>query len=296
MKSLLKLPNPPAALALLLAFSNGTARSESIYGLVLGDRLVSFDSASPGTLTGSSAVTGLSAGDSLVGIDFRPATGQLYGLGRSSSLYTIDTASGAASLIGAGSFSPALTGSAYGFDFNPTVDRIRLVGDNGQNLRLHPVTGAVAANDGMLRYVSGDPNFAQPPQVVGAAYTQNFAGATSTTLYGIDSVLDVLVRQAPPNDGVLTTIGGLGVNATDLTGFDISGVTGTAFASFVTPGSASAGLYTVNLGTGAASWIGGIEAGGAVLDIAVVPEPGVIALLGLGGLGVLALRRGRAVC
>ena len=51
---------------------------------------------------------------------------------------------------GAPAFTPALSGTAFGFDFNPTVDRIRVVSDTGQNLRLNPDTGAVAAVDGAL--------------------------------------------------------------------------------------------------------------------------------------------------
>ncbi|GAB2991992.1 hypothetical protein GCM10027184_52610 [Saccharothrix stipae] len=63
------------------------------------------------------------------------------------------------------------------------MDRIRLVTSKGQNLRLHPDTGAVAATDGVLAHVDGG----SAPRVAAAGYTNSVAGATSTTLYAIDS-------------------------------------------------------------------------------------------------------------
>ena len=125
----------------------------------------------------------------ILGIDMRPATSQLYALGSSSRLYAINMASGAATAIGMTSFTAALSGTSFGFDFNPTVDRIRIVSNTGQNLRAHPVTGAIAATD-----VSLNPG---SPSVDAAAYTNNFAGAASTTLYDIDYATDKLYIQSP---------------------------------------------------------------------------------------------------
>jgi hypothetical protein len=114
-----------------------------------------------------------------------------------------------------------ISGSAVGFDFNPTVDRIRVVTDRDQNLRLHPDTGQVAVIDGSLALATNDVNIRFNPRVSGAAYTHSFAGATTTTLYDIDTAKDVLVTQTPPNDGVLNTVGSLGVNLSTVSGFDI---------------------------------------------------------------------------
>ena len=50
----------------------------TLLGLDNANQLLRFNSASPGTLAANTAVTGLGAGETLVGIDFRPATGQLY--------------------------------------------------------------------------------------------------------------------------------------------------------------------------------------------------------------------------
>src|SRR4030095_15839230 len=110
-------------------------------------------------------------GENVLGIDFRPATGELYGLGSTSRLYRIDIANGAAVQVGAGPFSPLLSGTDFGFDFNPQSDRIRVVSDAEQNLRLNP--------DTLATFVDAALNPAG--NVVAAAYTNNFAGAVSTT-------------------------------------------------------------------------------------------------------------------
>jgi hypothetical protein len=52
----------------------------------------------------------------------------------------------------------SLNGSSFGFDFNPTVDRIRVQSDADQNLRLNPATGALAATDTTLSFAVGDTN------------------------------------------------------------------------------------------------------------------------------------------
>src|SRR4051812_43255452 len=174
-----------ASLAVLLALTGPAgAFAEQVFFVATGNFLGSFDSATPGTVTGVVAITGLQAGENLLAIDCRPATGQIYGLGSTSRLYTINPTTGVATQVGAaGAFT--LNGTAFGFDFNPVVDRIRVVSDVDQNLRLNPDTGALAATDTPLAYAAGDPNAGQNPNVVGAAYTNNVAGAATTTLYDI---------------------------------------------------------------------------------------------------------------
>ena len=187
-------------------------------------------------------IAGLAAGDSIKGIDFRPLNGQIFGLGKSGMLYTLNAANGAATVVGAGPFA-GLNGAYFGFDFNPTVDRIRVVSRNGQNLRLNPVTGTVAATDGNLNPGT--------PLVSAAAYTNNFAGATSTTLYVVDCRSDSLNIQMPPNNGTLMPVGPLGINVESENGFDIGSTSGIAYAIF-TVGSSN-GLYSINLTTGTAT-------------------------------------------
>ncbi len=272
------------------------ASAELVTGLTVTNTLVTFDSATPGAVSAPVAITGLGAGEFLVAIDRRPATGQLYGLGSASHLYVINTVTGSATQVGSsGAFT--LNGTAFGFDFNPTVDRIRVTSTTTQNLRLNPNDGTLAATDSALAYATGDANFGATPRIVGSAYTNNFSGAVTTTLYDIDSNLDILATQLPPNNGTLNTVGALGFNTSDLVGFDISGLTGTAFASLTAPGAPSSSLFTVNLATGAGTLVGTIGATGQLLDIAVtaaVPEPSITISTSL-GLAVLAfaLRRRR---
>ena len=192
----------------------------------------------------SKAITGLQSGEAIYGIDFRPANGQLYAIGSSSRLYTINTSSGAAAAVGS-QLSTLLSGTDVGFDFNPTVDRIRLVTNTGQNLRLNPNDGTIAATDGALNPGT--------PSVTGVAYTNNVAGATTTALYGIDNqgAMATLVQQNPPNAGTLVPVGSLGVTAEAANGFDIGGTSGVAYALLRVSGTTR--IYSVNLTSGAAT-------------------------------------------
>ncbi len=180
----------------------------------------------------------------------------MLGLGSTSRLYRIDVATGAATVIGTAPFVPPLAGSSFGFDFNPTVDRIRLTSDTRQNLRLNPDTGVTAAVDGPLTYATGDAGAAATPRIVGSGYTNSVAGATTTQLFGLDAGRDALVLQNPPNNGTLVTVGSLGIDIGDSTGFDISAVDGIAYAAVQVGQSASSQLYTVSLTTGAATLVG----------------------------------------
>ncbi|HEX2521237.1 MAG TPA: DUF4394 domain-containing protein, partial [Terriglobia bacterium] len=128
-------------------------------------------------------------------------------------------------------------------------------------------------SDIALSFVQGDSNFGQDPNVVAVAYTNNFAGTTSTTLYGIDSSRNALVRQGgingspSPNLGTLSTVGSLGVDTSDLVGFDISSGGATAFASLTVAGEAASKLYSINLASGSATSLGNIGGG----EFAILP-------------------------
>lgn len=249
----------------------------TVFAVTAGNKLVSFDQYAPLAVIKTTAITGLQAGESILGIDFRPRTGALFAVSNQSRLYTINPSTGAATQVGSAPLTPAINGASVGFDFNPVPDRIRLVSDAEQNLRLNPDTGAVAATDTNLAFAAGDPNAAANPNIVASAYTNSFSGATTTTLYGIDSNRDVLVLQgspggAPvsPNSGQLTTVGSLGVDTTDQVGFDIVSPSGLALASLTPAGSTFSSLYSINLQTGAATYIGPIGVNEIIRDIAAV--------------------------
>jgi hypothetical protein len=143
------------------------------YGLTANNELVAFNANNPKMFTSKTAVTGVVSGEKLMSIDFRPATGELYALSNASKLYIINTSNASARAVSTTAFSPAVSGTIASIDFNPTVDRIRLVSNTGQNLRLHPETGAVAATDMNI-------NGGGTPAVTGVAYTNSKSGASST--------------------------------------------------------------------------------------------------------------------
>ena len=225
----------------------------TLYGVTPTNQLVRFDSATPGTVTTVATISGLQPGEAILGIDFRPATGQLYALGSTSRIYRINKANGSAFAVGA-PFTPALSGTNFGFDFNPTVDRIRIVSDTGQNLRANPNDGTVIL-DGALNPGT--------PSVTAAAYTNSVPGATTTMLFVIDSNTDQLFQQNPANAGTLIPIGAIGVDTTGVNGFDHLASGNTAFAALTVAGGSR--LYTINLTSGAATLAGQIGTGALVL-------------------------------
>ena len=89
-----------ASLAITMPARQGSACCDTIYAIT-SSNLLRFDSATPGTIDSTTPITGLQAAESIFAIDFRPATGQLYGIGSTGQLYTIDTTTAAATPVGA---------------------------------------------------------------------------------------------------------------------------------------------------------------------------------------------------
>jgi hypothetical protein len=268
-RALLAVAVGAAALAALPSPAHAAHEELVVTGLTQTDKLVTFVAGS-GERLSQVKVSGVEAGQRLVAIDYRPATGGLYGVavdGASGYLYALDAGSGRAVRVGTSAF--PVTGDVS-IDFNPTVDRLRVVSSAGDNLRVNPNTGArgdVPTNDGRLSY-----------GLVDAAYTNNDTDpATGTTLFDIDAAGDQLVRQDPPNAGTLTAVGALGVSVGGATGFDVYSeklVDGTtrniALLSRLTDEGTL--VHVVNLTTGAVTSAAGVRAQGApVVDIAVSP-------------------------
>lgn len=269
-----------AALGAIAALGAAANAQDTVYAVTDNQTLVTWDANDPTNLLSGTAISGLAANESVRGIDFRPATGELYAVGSFNNLYRIDTSSGNASLVGGGSFAPGMNGSSFGFDFNPVIDRIRLVGDVNQNLVLNPNDGtSTQVTD--LFYGSGDINEGTDPNVVASAYTNSFFGAASTQLYGIDTGLDILVTQAN-SAGTLMTVGDLGVDMNDTATFDISGLTGVAYGTIVETQTSRSLFWTMDLSTGQSTVLGEVGGGSVITAMTTIPAPGGLAALGLG--------------
>jgi len=217
-----------------------------VVALTVSNRLISFDRAAPATIRTNVLVTGLQSGENLVGIDMRPADGMLYGVGSTGRLYTLDPVTGAAtnkSRLAADAADTtdaftALAGTNFGVDFNPMADRLRIVSNTGQSLRINVDTGATTT-DGSIN--GGAANTA----ISASAYTNSFAGTGSTTLFGIDAVNNTLYTQNPPNNGTLANPVPLGIVAGAVNGFDIDARTNMGYMVATVGGARN--LYGVNL-------------------------------------------------
>jgi hypothetical protein len=251
-------------------------RQIPVYALTDKNEILLVDERTPFRVISRVNVTGLGAGENLTDVDFRPATGELYGVSSASQLYIINTVTGAATAVG-GKLTPAIEGTRFGLDFNPTVDRIRLVSDSGQNLRLNPNNGTVAATDGKLAFAAGDANAGKAPKIQSAAYTNSFAGSTRTTLFNLDADLDILTRQDPPNNGTQNTVGGFGVPATEIGGFDIRSFSDYGIAAVKTA-DGNFNLWRVDLTNGKVSSFGRIGNGETIRGLSTPIEQRVFAL------------------
>jgi hypothetical protein len=239
----------PAGLVVALAALAATAGAGSppaLTGSTEDGRLLVFRADHPeaATIVRPSGLSGR-----LLGIDWRPADGRLYGVATANDLYRIDPVTGDATLVS--SLTVPFDGDVRsGIGFNPQADRLRLVSADGQNLRVNVVLGASAV-DTPLGYARSDRNAGKRPRIAGAAYTNMVRDAPTTKLFEIDAAEDVLVLQDPPNDGVLTTVGALDADFDPISGFTIV-TDGTDRAYATTNGK----LYTIDLTTGHATLIG----------------------------------------
>ncbi len=254
----------------------------TLYGVTDANVLLTFDSATPGTIADSDTITGLQVGEQIVGIDVRPATGQLYALGlvddgatRTARIYTLDPITGAATQVGGTPWTTAYPDNEFGgFNFNPNVDLIRVISREGPNFRVSPVTGALVGTDTNTSETGMN----------GVSYTNNDGFLPTTTLFAMDFDDDELATigglngTPSPNGGQVITVGSTGVTAIDSYAIEItsSGGVATAFAT------EDGNLHTVNLGTGALTLVGAIGGAPSIRGLTAA-LPNTITVGGSGG-------------
>lgn len=234
-----------------IALKRSTNATAQGYGLTANNKLLSFAITNPNTVTEKS-LTGLLVDEKFIGIDYRFRTstdnsGKLYGLTNKGNLYTINTDTGLASLITA--LKPAtsstftnLDGTSFAVDFNATADRLRVISNTGQNLRINVDTGDTIKD--------GDINGISEAKVTAAAYTNSFAtpvAMLATELFDLDQTGKTLTKQNPPNAGTLNLIGNLGINLGMDNGFDIAGGDNGLALAAVSGASGPSVLYRIDL-------------------------------------------------
>jgi hypothetical protein len=242
------------------SFHATSAQAGWIIGLVDGKSIVAIDPASR-RITSKADIKGAAA---LLGIDVRPADGMLYGVASDGAIVTIDAKTGQATAKS--KLSEMLKpGVIATIDFNPVADRLRVMGSDGVSLRVN-VDDGKATVDGSHKYKDGDANAGKTPKVVAGAYTNSWKGTQATMLYNIDAATGALVTQAPPNDGILNTVGSLGIALNGPVAFNIVASQPDKNDAWLIAGGT---LYSVDLKSGKATMAGKIEGlSGSLTDIA----------------------------
>lgn len=267
----------------------GPPRQETVWAVTAGHELLRVRAGQPGVVQLRLKLSGLAPGERVLGMDYRVARGVLHALGSSGRIYTVHTGTGVLTPLGTAPFALPLQGQAHGFDFNPAADRIRIVGDGGQNLRAHPDTGALVdaapdqpglQPDGPLRYDGSDRHAGRAPRIEGAAYTYNKDNDKLTTNYAIDAGLGTLVTQGSvegrtpavsPNTGLLFTVGSLGLGPVRQVSFDIADINNVALAALSAGRDSASTLHVLDLATGQARRLGVIGDGTPVVALAIEP-------------------------
>jgi hypothetical protein len=250
-----------AAALLASAALTSAAQAQAVMALVGDDTLAMVD-VKAAKVSKTMKITGASG--KILGIDVRPADGMLYALAADGAVYTIDAAGKATQKSKLEKTLAA--GVMATVDFNPVADRLRVIGSDGTNLRVNVDDGKVTT-DGQLAFAEKDMHKGEMPKIVAGAYTNSMKGAKETALFDVDATIGALIKQTPPNDGVLNAVGKFGVTAKSYA-FDIATM-GDKNEGFLM---ADDTLYSVSLETGKATSIGKIAGvTGAVRDIAIMP-------------------------
>ena len=254
--------------------------NEVLWLLNQANQLIKVNPSAPDKVIEQKTLTGLAKGEMLQGIDYRVAYGVLFALSDKGQLYTINTGTGALTAVGAPLPAGTLQQGQFGFDFNPAADRIRVVNDKGQNLRLHPVTAELASTDPTLQYAPDDSHHGKTPAVTAAAYTYNQQDSKITTNYAIDITAGNLLTQGTkegttpavsPNTGQLFTVGSLGLTALQQVSFDISDLSNIGLVAASTAAEPASTLYQIDLSSGKTKKLGTLADGSALAGIAIEP-------------------------
>ena len=302
-----KFLNATLVTLLCLSYQANVNAQETILGLDNNNSIVSI--LSNATAVGAPVpVTGLAAGDNLVGIDFRSGTREIYAIGSLNNVYTLSQTGFGATLVG--NFADgvnddpanvgALSGNQFAFDFNPALTTAgeprgtfaRIISDTNTNRVINGNTGEYLGGPKTdVFFAAGDANEGATPNIQGIAYTNSVFAPTSTQQYGIDTTQNQLVTVAN-NAGTLGTVGTLGSVFSGEVGFDISGATNIAYATSEAGGLGS-NLFTVDLTNGSTTNLGSFGVGNSIRSLAViaVPEPSSVSLLALGFAAIASRRR-----
>ena len=255
------------------SLNNSPAPDVNFYALTLDNKLIYINAKNPDVILNSAPITGLKPNEKLLGIDFRPAGGQLYGIGSRSELYTINTKTGVADIIYDAPFAATVDLALSAVDFDPVNDLIHVVSPLGRNLFINPVP----TDGGIISYYNGnifdaaDGQGSATVQIIAAAYTHNRAAATTTELYDIDIKKDKLFKHAPGETGALTAVGPLGFDVEGVGGFDINPEGTIALAALTLKATGKTGLFTIDLATGKATKVGDCSA--TITSVAIPTDP-----------------------
>ncbi|MDN2579265.1 DUF4394 domain-containing protein [Aquibium sp. ELW1220] len=250
-----------AASVALVALTGAAAAAPAI-GLSGDKTLVWFDTDKP-EISKTVEIDGV---EMLQGIDLRPSNNMLYGVTRDGTIVTIDMETGAAT-AGSKLATNLPEGVTASVDFNPMADRLRLMGSDGTNLRANVDTGEVT-EDGKLAFEAGDANAESEPKVIATAYINSYGKPEKTAMYDVDAA-GTFIQQVKPNDGVLKTIGSLGIGDVEMVAMDVQTTADGTNTAWLAAGGA---LYTIDVATGTATKTGDITgAPGMLRDIAILP-------------------------
>lgn len=231
---------------------------------LVGDKtLVMFDTETR-AVAGKMEVSGV---DSLLGLDLRPSNGTLVGVTPAMEIVTIDTATGAATVVSKMDVELPVAGPVI-VDFNPAADKLRFMSGT-TNHRVDIESGKVTV-DGSLNWKEGDMHVGETPMIAAAAYINSYGKPEKTAMFDIDSTIVAVIQQVSPNDGTLSAIGKLKIDAPAANyAFDVQTTAAMENWGWLVNGST---LYSVNLETGMATATGtldGVE--GEIRDIAILP-------------------------